>query len=75
MSIRYPMPLLLLALSACGSYNLGDRSAGIASTYMSPSEAQHDEEEPDDGEAVCDESEPVVLYASPDDSNSMSSPM
>jgi len=74
--MRYPMTLLLLALSACSYHDLADRGATAASsTYTSPSEAMNDEEEPDDGDAVCDESEPVVLYASPDDSNSMSSPM
>ncbi len=62
---------LLLALTACGGYDLDDRAN--SSTASGTWTELADDEEP--VEMGCDEDAPVVLYASPDDSNSMSSPM
>lgn len=73
--MRKTAPLWFLLFTACGEYGLNDK--GAPSTWSGDATAwdSEAEEPPEDGESFCDAEEPVVLYASPDDSNSMSSPM
>lgn len=74
------LPLLALgSLAACGygshdeaSWD-GSYGAAPSETALQPLEEPLDDEEPID--ASCDVDAPVTLYVSPDDSNSMSSPV
>ena len=58
--------------TACTSYHSYDQKGAYATA---PSEPEMLEDDPQDPTTACESEEPVVLYASPDDSNSMSSPM
>jgi len=77
MSRLTPMLLgtLLVGCSYGGSNDSPLRHGGVPQSTVSPADVVDSEDPPEDPEVECDNEAPVVLYVSPDDSNSMSSPV
>ncbi len=71
--MRNTLALFLLSLSACAEYQAYDYGA-LSELEEAPPPSEP--EDPDDtATETCDDVEPVSLYISPDDSNSMVSPV
>jgi Ca-activated chloride channel family protein len=75
--MRNTLALFLLSLCACAEYQVYEDDGGMSDLSQTPppSEPEEPEEQADTATDACEGAEPISLYISPDDSNSMVSPV